>query len=49
MIKIKLKDDLVKEFESKVTVAEVAKSIGAGLYKSACAGLVGRPVLGPLL
>lgn len=45
MIKIKLKDGLVKEFESKVTVAEVAKSLGAGLYKSACAGLLNGKVV----
>ena len=37
MIKVTLKGD-VKEFESGVTVAEIAKSIGAGLYKAACAG-----------
>lgn len=37
MIKVSLKGD-VKEFESGITVAEIAKSIGAGLYKAACAG-----------
>lgn len=36
MIKVKLRDD-VKEFESGITVAEIAKSIGMGLYKAACA------------
>lgn len=45
MIKIKLKDDIVKEFESGVTIAEIAKSIGAGLYKSACAGLLNGNVV----
>ena len=37
MIKVSLKND-VREFESGVTVAEIAKSLGAGLYKAACAG-----------
>jgi threonyl-tRNA synthetase len=36
MIKISLKGD-PREFEAGVTGAEVAKSIGMGLYKSACA------------
>ena len=39
MIKVTLKGD-VKEFESGISVAEIAKSIGAGLYKSACAAKV---------
>ena len=30
----------VKEFEAGVSAAEVAKSIGMGLYKSACAAKV---------
>lgn len=38
MIKVTLKDGVVKEFESGTTVAEVAKSLGSGLYKAACAG-----------
>ncbi len=33
-IKVNLKGDS-KEFESGVSVAEIAKSIGAGLYKAA--------------
>lgn len=37
MVKVSLKGD-VKEFESGTTVAEIARSIGAGLYKAACAG-----------
>ena len=36
MVKVKLRDDY-KEFEAGVTAAEIAKSIGAGLYKAACA------------
>ncbi|EJF42154.1 threonine--tRNA ligase [Clostridium sp. MSTE9] len=44
MIKIVLKDD-VREYESGITVAEVAKSLGAGLYKAACAGRVDGKVV----
>ncbi len=40
MIQITLKNDVVKEFESGVTVAEIAKSLGMGLYKAACAAAV---------
>ncbi len=43
MIKVTLKND-VKEFEAGVSVAEIAKSIGAGLYKSACAAKVNGEV-----
>ncbi len=39
MIKVDLKGT-VKEFESGITAAEVAKSIGMGLYKSACAARI---------
>ena len=39
MIKVDLKGN-VKEFEAGVSAAEVAKSIGMGLYKSACAAKV---------
>ncbi|WP_085834231.1 threonine--tRNA ligase [Clostridium merdae] len=44
MIKIALKDD-VREYDSGITVAEVAKSLGAGLYKAACAGRVNGKVV----
>lgn len=37
MIQVTLKDGVVKEFEAGVSAAEVAKSLGAGLYKAACA------------
>ena len=40
MIQITLKGDTVKEFDSGITIAEVAKSIGMGLYKAACGGRV---------
>ena len=39
MIQVTLKGD-VREFEAGVSIADVAKSIGAGLYKSACAAKV---------
>ncbi len=39
MINVTLKGD-VKSFESGITVAEIAKSIGMGLYKAACAAKV---------
>ena len=37
MVKVSLKDGVVKEFENGTTAAEIAKSLGMGLYKSACA------------
>ena len=43
MIKVDVKGS-EKEFESGVSVAEVAKSIGMGLYKSACAAKVNGEV-----
>ena len=36
MIHVTLKDGSVKEFQPGVSVLEVAKSLGAGLYKAAC-------------
>ncbi|MEE0962655.1 MAG: threonine--tRNA ligase [Ruminococcus bromii] len=36
MISVELKGGVVKEFEKNITPAEIAKSIGAGLYKSVC-------------
>ena len=36
MLKISLKDGVVKEFESGVSALDVAKSLGMGLYKAAC-------------
>ena len=32
MINVELKGGVVKEFDSNITPAEIAKSIGAGLY-----------------
>ncbi len=36
MIQVTLKNGEVKQYESGVTAMEVAKSLGAGLYKAAC-------------
>ena len=36
MISVELKGGVVKEFEKNITPAEIAKSIGAGLYKYVC-------------
>ena len=36
MINVTLKGNVVKQFEGGITVAQVAKSLGAGLYKAAC-------------
>ncbi len=38
MVKVSLKDGAVREYEAGTTVADIAKSLGAGLYKAACAG-----------
>ncbi len=40
MVKVTLKGDVVKEYDNGITVAEIAKSIGMGLYKSACGGKI---------
>ena len=44
MVKVMLKGN-EKEFESGITIAQIAKSIGAGLYKAACAGKVNGKVV----
>ena len=36
MINVELKGGVVKEFDENITPAEIAKSIGMGLYKAAC-------------
>ncbi len=36
MIQVKLKGDVIKEYENGVTALDVAKSLGMGLYKAAC-------------
>ncbi len=40
MIKVTLKDNVVKEFESGITAFEVAKEISAGLARVACAARI---------
>lgn len=44
MLKVNLKGE-PREFESGTTVAEIAKSIGQGLYKAACAGKINGTVV----
>ncbi|MGN1433911.1 MAG: threonine--tRNA ligase [Ruminococcus sp.] len=44
MIKVELKGGVVKEFDSNITPAEIAKSIGAGLYKSVCCAKINGEV-----
>ena len=39
MIKVNLKGS-IKEYEAGTTIAEIAQSIGAGLYKAACVGKI---------
>ncbi len=40
MINVELKGGVVKEFNDNISPAEIAKSIGAGLYKSVCCARV---------
>lgn len=40
MVKVELKGGVIKEFEDKITPAEIAKSLGGGLYKAVCACMV---------
>lgn len=44
MIKVTLKDGSVKEFESGLSVYEIAKSISEGLARNACCGIVNGKV-----
>ena len=45
MLKITLKDGSVKEFESEISVLDIAKSISEGLSRNACAGIVNGEVV----
>ena len=45
MIKITLKDGSIKEFESSVSVLDIAKSLSEGLARNACAGIVNGKVV----
>ncbi len=40
MVKVELKNGIEKEFENGTTVADIAKSLGGGIYKAACAARV---------
>ncbi len=37
MIKVELKGGVINEYEAGISAAEIAKSLGAGLYKAVCA------------
>ncbi len=43
-MKITLKGGTIKEYNSPLSIADIAKDIGMGLYKSACAGKVNGEV-----
>lgn len=45
MIKITLKDGSVKEFESGISVLDIAKSISEGLARNACCGIINGKVV----
>lgn len=45
MVSVKLKGNIVKEYEKGTTVSDIAKSLGMGLYKSACAGKINGKVV----
>ena len=40
MLNIELKGGVIKEYDEGITPAEIAKSIGAGLYKAVCAAKI---------
>ncbi len=37
MVSVTLKDNAVRQYETNTTIAQIAKSLGEGLYKDACA------------
>ena len=45
MIQITLKGGVVKEYEAGITPMQIAKELGAGLYKAACAASIGGDVI----
>ncbi|MGN0558340.1 MAG: threonine--tRNA ligase [Acutalibacteraceae bacterium] len=45
MIKVELKGSVIKEFEQNTTPAEIAKSLGGGIFKAACAARVDGKVV----
>lgn len=40
MINVKLKGNIVKQYENGTTISDIAKSLGMGLYKAACVGKI---------
>ena len=44
-MKITLKDGVIKEYESALSVLDIAKSISEGLARNACAGKVNGEVV----
>ncbi len=40
MINVELKGGVIREYDENISAAEIAKSIGAGLYKSVCAAKI---------
>lgn len=40
MVSVSLKGDVVKQFENGITPLEIAKELGAGLYKAVCAAKI---------
>ncbi len=45
MIKITLKDGSIKEYDSEISVLDIAKSISEGLARNACCGIVNTKVV----
>lgn len=45
MINVKLKGNIVKQYEKGTKVSDIAKSLGMGLYKAACAGKINGTVV----
>ena len=45
MINVKLKGNIVKQYEKGTKVSDIAKSLGIGLYKAACAGKINGTVV----
>ena len=46
MINVELKGGVVNQYEAGTTPADIAKSIGAGLYKAVCCAKINNVVAG---
>src|SRR5574344_739135 len=44
MVKAELKNGVVREYEDGATLADVAKSLGGGIFKKTCAGVINGEV-----